>query len=233
MAGDDFTLHVHREDGEELVLDGLALARAFFVADPSAKLGGYDSMAGLGNPDRIVIEDVIAMNTTMRSRSKHSLWDPVLASDQRWLRDIPADLDLVQAGEDAWTTANGDSLLAAAIGACIHPGIGLAGATKLLHLKRCPRLIPILDQLVAEMMAVTLPASPTVDQRIAIARRLATAIRREERRNIEVLQRTQAELAKDDITRPLIRIFDAILWFSHPAASVTGAKRSIAVRLQS
>ena len=83
------------------------------------------------------------------------------------------------------------------------------------------------------MMAVTLPPSPPVDQRIAIARRLATAIRREERRNIEVLQRTQAELAKDDITRPLIRIFDAILWFSHPAASVTGAKRSIAVRLQS
>jgi hypothetical protein len=31
---------------------------------------------------------------------------------------------------------------------------------------------------------------------------------------------------------PLIRIFDAILWFSHRAASVTGAKRSIAVRLR-
>jgi Family of unknown function (DUF6308) len=232
VAGDDFTLHVNREDGEELVLDGLALAGAFFVADPSAKLGGYDSLAGLGSPDRMVIEDVIAMNTTMRSRSKHSLWDPVLASDQRWLRDIPADLDLIEADEDAWTTANGDSLLACAIGACIHPGIGLAGATKLLHLKR-PRLIPILDQFVAEVMGITLPASPTVDQRIAIARRLSTAIRREGRRNIGVLQRTQTELAKDGITRPLIRIFDAILWFSHPAASVTGAKRSIAVRLQS
>jgi len=147
VVGNDYTLHVHREDGDELVLNGLGLARAFFLADPSAKLAGYDSLAGLGNPSRIAVEDVIAMNTTMRSRSKHSLWDPVLASDQRWLRAIPADLDLVEADEDEWTAANGDALLAGAIGACIHPGIGLAGATKLLHLKR-PRLIPIMDQLV-------------------------------------------------------------------------------------
>jgi hypothetical protein len=178
-----------------------------------------------------VVEDVIAMNTTMRSRSKHSLWDSVLTSDQRWLREIPADLDLVEADEDEWTAANGDGALAAAIGACVNPGIGLAGATKMLHLKR-PRLVPILDQLVAEMMGVTLPSSPTLDQRAAIAQRLVTAIRREGRRNLDVLQRIQAELANDGITRPLIRIFDAILWFSHPAASVTDAKRSIAVRLK-
>jgi hypothetical protein len=231
VAGNDYNLHVQREDGEELMLDGLALARAFFIADPSARLGGYDSLAGLGNPNRVVVEDVIAMNTTMRSRSKHSLWDSVLASDQRWLREIPADLDLVEADQDEWRATNGDAALAAAIGACVHPGIGLAGATKLLHLKR-PRLVPILDQLVAEMMGVTLPASPTVDQRVAIAQRLVTAIRREGRRNLDVLQRIQAELAKDGITRPLIRIFDAILWFSHPAASVTDAKRSITVRLK-
>lgn len=231
VAGNDYNLHVQREDGEELMLDGLALARAFFIADPSARLGGYDSLAGLGNPNRVVVEDVIAMNTTMRSRSKHSLWDSVLASGQRWLREIPADLDLVEADQDEWRATNGDAALAAAIGACVHPGIGLASATKLLHLKR-PRLVPILDQLVAEMMGVTLPASPTVDQRVAIAQRLVTAIRREGRRNLDVLQRIQAELAKDGITRPLIRIFDAILWFSHPAASVTDAKRSITVRLK-
>jgi hypothetical protein len=100
VAGKDYTLHVLREDDETLVLDGLSLARAFFMADPSAKLGGYDSLAGLGSQNRVVIEDVIAMNTTMRSRSKHSLWDPVLASDQRWLREIPPDLDMVKADEN-------------------------------------------------------------------------------------------------------------------------------------
>jgi hypothetical protein len=40
------------------------------------------------------------------------------------------------------------------------------------------------------------------------------------------------DAGKSDITRSLIRIFDAILWFSHPAASVTGAKRSIEVGLE-
>jgi hypothetical protein len=231
VAGNDYSLHVQREDGEELGLDGLALGRAFFVADPSAKLGGYDSLAGVGNPNRVVVEDVIAMNTTMRSRSKRSLWDPVLASRQRWLREIPPGLDLIEADEDEWTAADGDAVVAAALGVCIHPGIGLAGATKLLHLKR-PRLMPVLDQLVAEMIGVTLPASPALDRRVAVAQRLVTALRREGRHNLDVLQRIQRELAKDGINRPLIRIFDAILWFSHPAASVTGAKRSITVRLE-
>jgi Family of unknown function (DUF6308) len=231
VVGDEYILHVQREDGERLVLGGLGLARAFFIADPSAKLGGYDSLAGLGDPNRVVLEDVVAMNTTMRSRSKHSLWDAVLASDQQWLSTIPSDLDLIEADVDEWTAVNGDALLAAAIGACIHPGIGLAGATKLLHLKR-PRLMPILDQLVAEMMGVSLPASPTPEQRVRIAQQLASAIRREGRRNLMALQRIQAELAKSGVIRPLIRIFDAILWFSHPAASVTGAKRSIEVRLE-
>jgi hypothetical protein len=67
--------------------------------------------------------------------------------------------------------------------------------------------MPILDQLVAEMIGVSLPNSPTVDQRVAIAQRLATAIRRQGAANLEVLQRIQAELARHDINRQLIRIF--------------------------
>jgi Family of unknown function (DUF6308) len=228
MVGNDFTLRVEREDGEVLFLDGLALARDFFTGDPSSKPGGYDSLAGSGDRDRVAIADVIAMNTTMRARSKHASWEPVLAHDQAWLREIPFELDIVQADGDEWEAAGGDALLSAAIGACIHPGIGLASATKVLHLKR-PHLMPVLDRLVAEMMGVNLPDSPTVEQRIAVGQRLATAIRREARRNLDVLRRIQVQLAKDDIERPLIRIFDAILWFSHPAAGIPGAERSIAV----
>ena len=231
MRNEHHVLHVQREDDEELELDGLGLAHAFFEVDPSAKLDGYDSLAGLGHLNRIEIEDIIAMNTTMRSRSKHSLWDPVLAGDQRWLRAIPPDLDMVQADEGDWAAAGGDDLLSAAIGACVHPGIGLAGATKLLHLKR-PRLFPILDQFVAEMMGVTLPDGSAIAQRVATGHRLASAIRREARRNADALERINDELGRDGIDRPLIRIFDAILWFSHPAASATGARRSITVRLR-
>lgn len=56
MAETEFTLRVEREDGETLILKGLALARAFFTGDPSAKPGGYDSLAGSGDRDRIVVE---------------------------------------------------------------------------------------------------------------------------------------------------------------------------------
>ena len=230
LTGTEFTLRVEREDRETLWLDGLALARAFFTGDPSSKPGGYDSLAGCGDRQRIVVDDVIAMNSTMRARSEHASWKPVLAGDQAWLREIPVDLDMVRADVEDWKVARGDALLSAAIAACIHPGIGLAGATKVLHLKR-PHLVPILDRLVAEMMGVSLPGSPTVSDRVAVGQRLAAAIRREGRRNIDVLGRIQAELAHDHIKRPLIRIFDAILWFSHPAASVLDVKRSIAVRL--
>jgi Family of unknown function (DUF6308) len=225
------TLRVERDDGEQLVLAGLSLARAFFASDTSAQIKGFDPLRGLGDPNRIVIGDVIVMNTTMRSRSKHSLWDPVLGGRQRWLRDISPELDVLETGESEWRRIGGDALLAAAIKGCIHPGIGLAGATKMLHLKR-PRCFPILDQLVAEMIGVGLPDGPTVEQRLTVAQRLASTLRREGRRNLDGLRRIQADLAWDGIERPLIRIFDAILWSSHPAARVTGATRSIAVSLK-
>jgi hypothetical protein len=46
-----------------------------------------------------------------------------------------------------------------------------------------PHLVPILDRLVAEMMGVNLPGSPTVSDRVAVGQRLAAAIRREGRCN--------------------------------------------------
>jgi hypothetical protein len=231
MAEPDPIVAVEREDGESLVLNGLTLARAFFTGDPSSKPGGYDSLAGSGDRDRIVAADVVAMNTTMRARSKHIAWKPVLEGDQGWLRNIPFGLDIVQADEEAWVTANGDALLSQAIAACIHPGIGLASATKVLHLKR-PYLVPILDRLVAEMMGVNLPDNPSATQRVAIGQQLAAAIRREGRRNIQVLRSIQEELATEGIERPLIRIFDGILWYSHPAAGVPGGERMISVEIR-
>jgi hypothetical protein len=226
MAEPAFTVRVEREDGDTLLLDGLALARAFFTGDPSSQPRAFDSLAGKANPDRIVVDDINAINATMRARSAHALWKAILDGNQAWLRDIPLDLDIVQADEAEWNASNGDALLSAAIAACIYPGIGLASATKVLHLKR-PRLVPILDRLVAEMMGFNPPDSPS----IAVGQQLTAAIRREGRRNHRVLGRIQAELAMHDLERPLIRVFDAIVWYSHPAASITGVKRSISVRL--
>jgi hypothetical protein len=96
MAEPDLIVAVKREDGESLVLNGLTLARAFFTGDPSSKPGGYDSLAGSGDRNRIVAADVIAMNTTMRARSKHAAWKPLLEDDQAWLRNLPFKLDIMQ-----------------------------------------------------------------------------------------------------------------------------------------
>jgi hypothetical protein len=99
MAEPDLIVAVKREDGESLVLNGLTLARAFFTGDLSSKPGGYDSLAGSSDRNRIVAADVIAMNTTMRACSKHAAWKPLLEDDQAWLRNIPFKLDIVQADE--------------------------------------------------------------------------------------------------------------------------------------
>jgi hypothetical protein len=69
MAKPDFTIRVERIDSELLVIDGLALARGFFTGDPgSIAEGGYDSLAGHGNPHRIEVADIVAINT-MRAQA--------------------------------------------------------------------------------------------------------------------------------------------------------------------
>jgi hypothetical protein len=73
------TLRIDRLDGERLVLDGLGLAHGFFLGDPSSiGTGSYDSLAGRGERDRITTADIQAINRTMRARSNHQWWEPVL-----------------------------------------------------------------------------------------------------------------------------------------------------------
>jgi hypothetical protein len=75
------------------------------------------------------------------------------------------------------------------------------------------------------------PQAP--ERRQAIGHQLARAVRREGRRNIEVLRSIQQKRHEEgDIDRPLARILDGVVWFSHPAAGVSGATRTIDVRLR-
>ena len=73
-------LRLARLDGGELVLDAAGLADVFFRVDPSSiAVGAYDSLAGLGASDRIEIEDILALNRTMRARSAHVRWESLPA----------------------------------------------------------------------------------------------------------------------------------------------------------
>ncbi len=228
----DLTLRIERIDGELLVVDGLALARAFFAGDASP-VGetSFDALAGAGNPDRIELEDVIAMNRTMRARSPHRVWQAILAAETPWLSRVSPDLDLLELDDDQWSAADGDELIRAALTATLGPGRGMAVATKLLHYKR-PRLFPLLDRFVAEMFGMSIPDVGKQHERVEAAVRLTSAIRSEGRRNLDALRSIRDLLAQDATQRSLIRIFDAIVWFSHPAAGIKGAPRAIDVQLR-
>jgi hypothetical protein len=107
----------------------------------------------------------------------------------------------------------------------------MAVATKLLHLKR-PRLFPMLDRFVAELLGAGLPDSGGDGARAATAAALMHLIRREGRRNLKALRGLQAVLAKDGTDLSLVRIFDAVLWSAHPAAGLTGARRTFSAGLR-
>jgi hypothetical protein len=227
-----YTLHVEREDGELLVIDGLDLARGFIAGDPSAQPGGYDALAGKGSLHRITIEDVITVNQMMRARSGHAHWQPVFDDDQAWLAGIPPDLDIIEADDEEWAAARGADLVSEAIAFCVRPHVALARATKVLHLKR-PKVFPVLDELVVQVMGVNLPDAPTRERRIAIAQRVTAAIRREGRANIQTLREIQRALAHEGgANLSLVRIFDICLWFSHPTAGVPGVARQVRVGLR-
>ena len=230
MADDEFAICVERLDGELLILDGFALARGFFAGDASS-IGeaAFDSVAGLGNPERVELSDVIAMNRTMRARSPHRAWTAIIEVEAPWLSSVPQDLDLLETDDATWHATRGEELVAAALAATIGPGRGMAVATKLLHLKR-PRLFPMLDRLVAEMLGAVLANDPTLGRRVEIAAELTWAIRSEGRRNLDSLSRIREALSVEGTDRSLVRIFDAILWLAHPAAGVNGVRRTIEVR---
>jgi hypothetical protein len=227
-----YTVRVEREDHELLVLDGLELVRGFRAGDISAQPGGYDELAGTGDsPDRITEDDIHKVNSLMRARAKVEWWRPALDDDQAWLAAIPRDLDIIELDNNAWQTADGPRLVSEGIASCIRPYLALGRATKVLHFKR-PRVFPVLDELAVEAIGVNLPDQPTREQRIAIAKRVVAAVRREGRNNIEELRRIQAVIAADGPILSLVRIFDIVLWFSHTAAGVDGARRELTVRLR-
>ncbi len=223
------TLWIDRVDGERLVLDGLGLARGFFTGDRSSVgAGSYDTLAGKGERDRITIDDVQAINRTMRARSKHQSWESVRDRDLPWLSALDPTLDLIVTSEREWRVADGEGLAIAALTAAIGPHRGPSVATKILHLKR-PCFFPILDDLVAGMLGVNMPDDVPPGRRAAIAVHLLLHLRAQGRANLEALRNIQALLEAEGITRPLVRILDATIWFAHPAAGVPGVMRDIAV----
>jgi Family of unknown function (DUF6308) len=218
-------LRIARLDGEELVLDGLGLALGFFRGD--LKPDSYDSLAGRGASDRIETEDIRTINRAANARSPHEAWAPILDRPLPWLSAIEPGLDLIETGEARWRRLGAEELVRVALAETVAARRGLAVSTKLLHLKR-PRLFPILDEFVAVMLGMNVTATAP-ERKLEIAMDLVLHLRREGRRNHEPLRSIQAALDERSIRLSLVRILDAVLWFSHPAAGVQGVERVIRV----
>jgi hypothetical protein len=222
-------LRIARLDGEELVLDGLGLALGFFFGDPmSAAPGSYDALAGGGAPDRIATDDVGTINRTARARSPLEAWAPILDRRLPWLAAIGPGLDLIELDDASWRRSRGEELVRAALAETLAPRRGLAVATKVLHLKR-PRLFPILDGFVAVMLGRNVPTTTTPKHKLELGMELLLHLRREGRRNRQALQTISSALSEQSIHRSLVRILDAVVWSSHPAAGVPGVDRVIRI----
>jgi Family of unknown function (DUF6308) len=205
-----------------IVEDAPLLAHAFFTSDPSS-VGpeAYDQRAGRGDPNRITTDDVRTVNRTMRARTPHDAWQPLTsAGPLPWLDALDPSWDLIELPDLDWERLGCTALLEAVFAAAEARHRSRAVATKVLHLKR-PLLIPILDSLVVQQVGGA--RRPAVD--------VVLHLRAEGRRNRVALRQIQASLEQAQITRPLVRILDALLWSSHPAAgiaaSLTGWERVI------
>jgi hypothetical protein len=223
-------LTISRCSGGTLELDGLGLAVEFFSRDPSSTgERSFDSHVLATARDTVDASDLSAINGSMRARSARVHWAPLMDRPLRWLSDIDPALDLVEADDREWKDAEGERLLRAALAAIIAPYRGPAVATKMLHLKR-PRLFPVLDAFVCEMMGRRIPDS-SPQERARVASDLAIELREQGRRNLAQLKAIQAQLQQRGIERSLVRILDGILWFAHPGASVQGVSKVIGCRL--
>ena len=191
-----------------LVIEGAQwLAETFFRRDPSA-VGASSFDAWIrktqldpARTDRILDDDVTAVNSTMAARTSHVTWAAVIAqTDWRWLSALSSDWDLIETSDQEWGANNVPGRLRTAFHAVQRPSLQIAVVTKVLHIKR-PRLVPVLDSLVISQIGARY--TEDVAAWVAAMEHLRTV----GRANLEALVAIRAHLEAQGIhERPLIRV---------------------------
>jgi len=164
----------------------------------------YDTR-GPGNPDLISRDDVALINRTMGARSSYSNWNRLFKRGTLpGLRAINPQIDLFLTPEREWTDQRVVDNLASVFASVIGEGIGIAVATKVLHLKR-PRLIPVCDSYVLRRMGIP---GQNAGSGVALVECLRT-LRKQWTPPLLQLQRSIGDKGYD---RTLVRIADAVMW---------------------
>jgi hypothetical protein len=226
MVGAPIVLRVDVAAGRPpLVIEGAQwLAETFFRRDPSAVgPNSYDRWieATQRDPtirDRVLDGDVTAVNRTMAARTGHGVWAPIVESiDWTWLQALSTRWDLLETSSDEWSQQSVADHLRRAFSAVQRPGIGVAVATKVLHIKR-PRLIPVLDSVVLAQIGARVTAD-VATWVTAVERVRAVAVANE----LE-LRAIGKHLVKQALPpRSHCRVLDAILWTASAGAGLYGS----------
>lgn len=217
-------LHLRRP--ELVVDDPVGTVTRFFAEDPSsAGPRSYDAYvtSGRSPANRIVSDDITAINTTMRARSSHADWELILARPSLpELAAVQSDWDIFETSTAEWRRGAVPTKLAALFDVVTGPGIGISRATKVLHIKR-PRLIPVCDSYVLRLMGIPGDNSGSAVALIEHLRSLRAGLR-------PVLSRLQGDLRRRGCERTLLRIADALIWSSYPDTWLARSRRTAAQR---
>ena len=197
--------------------DPASLIRLFVASDESI---GYDQWAEVSPPDRVVPEDISALNRFMRARTSYSRWESVIADPApAWLNAISPEWDVASLSEHQWQHEQVGLRLDEAFAAICGPYRGLSIASKVLHLKR-PRLVPLLDALVVEQLGQPVSANASGSEKAHAAAQIITHIAAQARANASALTELQTQLEAEGIRRSVIRLIDILIWAAHPAAGI-------------
>jgi hypothetical protein len=175
----------------------------------------YDTR-GSGNPNLISRDDVALINRTMGARSSYTNWSRLFKRGSLpTLQVIDPRVDIFLTSEREWAQGRVVEKLASLFSLVIGKGIGIAVATKVLHLKR-PRLIPVCDSYVLRLMGI-----PGQDARSGVA--LVECLRSLRSQWTPPLEQMQRLLKERGYDRTLVRIADALMW---SALDTARARRS-------
>jgi hypothetical protein len=211
----EVVIEVLRLDGGTLRIRHAAeMAQVFFRLDPSANgPKSYDACVARSPKDRIVAEDIKAINTTMAAHARLHWWQALIdQAEPAWLTSLDPSWSLFDLTDDSWASLGIEASIANTFSVMFGYGRRLSVVTKVLHMKR-PDLIPVCDALVLQQVGA--PAG--IDDDPAKAAAFIAHLRKEGRCNLPGLRVIQDHLQMEGRTPSLLRIFEALIWQSHPS----------------
>jgi len=134
------------DGGPRLVIENAReLAFEFFTRDASSVgANSFDAYSGTGDPDRVTVADINAINKTMRARSRLSDWTAFTSMRKPFpfVAELDQKAQLFAIGQRRWIEEYWPERLAGAIENLLGKYRSMSRVTKVLHAKR-PGLFPV------------------------------------------------------------------------------------------